>query len=66
MHVILVLIEMLICPELAEKSKEHVQAFDLRFVIRQVVHWDVQDRTNDAGVVSCVHVNLWTRESNIF
>lgn len=41
MHVILVLIEMLICPELAEKSKEHVQAFDLRFVIRQVVHWDV-------------------------
>ena len=57
---------MLVLPELTEQREEHVHAFDLRFVVRQFVHGDVEHRANDSGVVAGVHVDLGSWELHVF
>jgi len=64
--VVVLLLEVLIRAELAEKREEHMQGLNRRLIILQLVHWNVTHRANDLGVVRDMHVDLGPREGSLF
>ena len=63
--VVVLLLEMLVGTELAEQSEQHMQRFDHRLIILELVHGDVAHSANDLRVISNVHVDLWAGECSL-
>ena len=64
--IIILLLEMLIWAEFAKESKQYMKRLNYRFLILQLVHWNITHSTNDLRVVLNVHVDFRAWERRCF